>query len=127
VIDDEEYFAQVRLSAAVRDPGEQIDARVGPALAAPTCDIEQQAAVAAADLEDAQPGSLCRQRSAERAREDAARAHEDVDAAQVAARALRDGILGSEMVERLGLEDAGQHRVACTDRVSRRAGARRGS
>ena len=34
-----------------------------------------------------------------------------VDAAQVAPRALRGRVVGREVVERLGLEDARQHRV----------------
>ena len=50
-----------------------------------------------------------RPRARHRAREDPARAHEGVDAAQVAARALRARIVGREVVERLGLEDARQH------------------
>ena len=79
-------------------------------------DLEHQPAVAAADLEDAQPPADAahrlvgrRQRLLERALEDAARAHEGVDAAQVAARALRRRVVGREMVERLGLENARQH------------------
>ena len=50
-----------------------------------------------------------RQRLLERPLEDAARAHEGVDAAQVAAGALRRRVVGRKLVERLRLEDARQH------------------
>ena len=74
-------------------------------------DLEHQPAVAAAELEDAQRprAGFGRVTRVQRAREDAARAHEGVDAAQVAARALRRRIVGRQVVERLRLEDARQH------------------
>ena len=108
---------------------EQVEPDLGPAIAAMPCDLEHQPAVAAADLEDAQRAdagaSVAAARSSARARMPA-RAHEGVDAAQVAARALRRRIVGREMVERLRLEDA---RQACRLRSSslHLAAARRGS
>ena len=88
-------------------------------------DLEHQPAVAAAELEDAQRPAPARRPAAraERASEDPARAHERVDAAQVAARALRHRIVGREVVERLRLEDARQHVDAGRHRHSTRSSA----
>src|SRR5690349_1309651 len=84
---------------------EQVDVSAGPAIATVPRDVEQQPAVAAADLEQAQAAAAFAERARERALEDAARTHRGVDAAQVAACALRSRIFGGEMVERLGLEN----------------------
>ena len=91
---------------------EQVELDTGPAVAAVPGDLEHQPAVAAAELEDAQragAGPSAARSACQRAREDAARAHERIDAAQVAARALRRRVVGREVVERLRLET----RAAC--------------
>ena len=101
---------------------EQIERRAWPAIAAVAGDVEHQPAVAAAELEDSQRRgdvglglrvsfviSVDGDGASERAGEDAARAHERIDAAQVAPRPLRDRVVRREVVERLGLERARQH------------------
>ena len=102
-----------RLVGDQRLPVEQRQLRLGDRGRRRLRDVEHQQAVAATELDDPQRrvafDAAALHHASQRALQDAPRAHHCVDPAQVAARALGRGIVGRQMVERLGLEHALQH------------------